>query len=324
MATASGKYLRGPSEDPSATISVVVPTRNRPESVVRAVRSALNQSLPPHEVLVVVDGPDPDTVNALANICDPRLIVVELTENGGPSRARNVGTQHSTGDWVAYLDDDDEWFPEKLRTQAAFASSSPDSSHLVLATRVEWKGDSTTDHWPLRSIVPHERVIDYLFVRQRPGEGLLHTSTIMLKRELAVSCPFPEHLRIHEDYDWFIALEEAGAVFTVILQTLATYNVPSTRSSLSSNAKWQVSLAWALSRKGDMSERAFSDFCLTTVARLAKISGFRAQIAVLSAAFTGRPSLFSTARFVAICLLSEDARRRLAVKGSRQPGDSAG
>lgn len=315
--------VRGPSTEPSATISVIVPTRNRPESVVRAVRSALNQSFPPLEVLVVVDGPDPDTVHALTKICDPRLIVVELTENGGPSRARNVGTQHSTGDWVAYLDDDDEWFPEKLRTQVAFADCASESSRLVLATRVEWKGDSTTDHWPLRSILPHERVTDYLFVRQRPGEGVLHTSTIMLQRELALSCPFPEHLRIHEDYDWFIALEEAGAEFAVILQPLATYNAPSTRSSLSSNAKWQVSLAWALSRKGDMSERAFSDFCLTTVARLAKLAGFRAQMAVLSAAFTGRPSLFSTVRFVAICLLSEDARRRLAVKGSRQSSDNA-
>jgi GT2 family glycosyltransferase len=280
--------------------------------VVRAVRSALAQTLPPHEVVVVVDGPDPATVQVLEDLRDQRVIVISLTNNGGPARARNIGVKESTGDWVAFLDDDDEWLPGKLSAQAARAASATDAHQLVLATGVDWKGDSTSDHWPLRSLSPNERVADYLFIRRRPGESLLHTSTIMLKRQLALDCPFPEHLRIHEDYDWFISLEKAGARFTIVLAPLVIYNAPSARTSLSSDAKWATSLSWALSRKSDISQRAFSDFCLTLVARLARATGgFRAQVAVFVVASTGRLSWFSTARFLAICVLPPATRRRI-------------
>ena len=313
MTATESSHDRGAPQEKSATISVVVPTRNRPESVVRAVRSALDQTLPPHEIVVVVDGPDSATVRALEGIGDPRVVVLELAQNGGAARARNIGVSNSAGDWVAFLDDDDEWLPSKLRAQARPAASATDVRHLVLATGVERKGDSTSDWWPLRAPYAQERVTDYLFVRRRPGEGYLQTSTIMLQRELALACPFPEHLRIHEDYDWFIELEKAGATFLVDLETLVVFNSPSARVSLSSDVQWTTSLAWALSRKSDMSQRAFTDFCLTEVARTARATGgLWAEVAVFFVASVGRLSWFSTARFLAICLLPAEARRRMA------------
>lgn len=315
-ATESSHDRGAPQEMKPATISVVVPTRNRPESVVRAVRSALDQTLPPHEIVVVVDGPDSATVRALEGIGDPRVAVVELAQNGGAARARNIGVSNSTGDWVAFLDDDDEWLPGKLRAQARSAASATDVGHLVLATGVERKGDSASDWWPLRSPYAQERVADYLFVRRQRGEGLLQTSTIMLRRELALRCPFPEHLRVHEDYDWLIELEKAGATFLVDLETLVVFNAPSARVSLSSDVQWNTSLAWGLTRKSDMSQRAFSDFCLTDVAKAARATGgLRAEAAVFFVAATGRLSWFSTARFLAICLFPAEARRRMAAKG---------
>jgi GT2 family glycosyltransferase len=314
-ATESGQ--RGAPEEKSATISVIVPTRNRPESVARAVRSALDQSLPPHEVVVVVDGPDAATVRVLEDIGDSRVVIVELADNGGPAQARNIGVGNSMGDWVAFLDDDDEWLPGKLRAQALPAASGTDVHHLVVATGVERKGDSTSDWWPLRSLYPQERITDYLFVRRRPGEGFLQTSTIMLRRDFALACPFPEHLRNHEDYDWFIELEKAGGHFLVVLEPLVIVNAPSARTSLSSSVQWETSLAWALSRKHDMSQRAFSDFCLTEVARIAQATGgLRAEAAVFFVACAGRLSWFSTARFLAICLVPAEARRRMAAKAS--------
>jgi glycosyltransferase involved in cell wall biosynthesis len=317
MTATESSHERGTPEEMSATISVVVPTRNRPESVVRAVRSALDQTFPPHEVVVVIDGPDCATVRVLEDIGDSRVVVLELDENGGAARARNIGVSNSMGDWVAFLDDDDQWLPGKLRAQTLSAASGADVQDLVLATGVEWKGDSTSEWWPLRSPSPQERISDYLFVRRRPGEGLLATPTIMLRRELALACPFPEHLRIHEDYDWFIGLEKAGAHFVVVLEPLVIVNAPSARTSVSSDAQWTTSLSWVLSRKSDMSQRAFSDFCLTVVARLARATGgLRAEAAVFFVACTGRLSWFSTARFLAICLLPAQARRRMAATAS--------
>jgi glycosyltransferase involved in cell wall biosynthesis len=69
------------------------------------------------EIIVVVDGPDPATEAALGELTDSRLHVVTLAESQGGSDARNAGIAASKGEWVAFLDDDDEWLPEKLDTR---------------------------------------------------------------------------------------------------------------------------------------------------------------------------------------------------------------
>src|SRR3954464_7324232 len=95
-------------------VSVVIPTRFRPDMVVRAVRSALSQSEGPREVIVVIDGPDQATSMSLRGIDDGRLVVHEAPSNGGPGRARNAGVAMCSGEWIAFLDDDDEWMSTKL------------------------------------------------------------------------------------------------------------------------------------------------------------------------------------------------------------------
>jgi len=81
-----------------ALVSVVIPTRGRPQWVVCAVTSALIQSYLCLEVIVVVDGPDPETVGALRGIDDERLRLIELTEPVGGSEARNVGVRAAGGE----------------------------------------------------------------------------------------------------------------------------------------------------------------------------------------------------------------------------------
>ena len=108
-------------------VSVIIPTRNTPQLVLRAVRSALNQTYPHLEVIVVVDGPDPATNEALNTVVDERLRVVALDHSVGGSDARNIGVQNASGHWVAFLDDDDEWLAPKIEKQidAALDSNSP-------------------------------------------------------------------------------------------------------------------------------------------------------------------------------------------------------
>src|SRR5689334_6912006 len=102
-------------------VSVVIPTRGRPDWAPRAADQALSQTVRNIEVLVVVDGPDPATVDALTALDDPRLRVIELPASGGAPAARNVGVGHARADWVALLDDDDEWLPGKVATQLKLA-----------------------------------------------------------------------------------------------------------------------------------------------------------------------------------------------------------
>ena len=104
-------------ESAESLVSVVIPTRKRPHLVSRAVGSALNQTLRAIEVIVVIDGPDNSTRLVLEQIDDPRLKVRMLSVHSGDGHARNAGVSEARSRWIAFLDDDDEWFPRKLELQ---------------------------------------------------------------------------------------------------------------------------------------------------------------------------------------------------------------
>jgi glycosyltransferase involved in cell wall biosynthesis len=115
-------------------ISVVIPTYNRCDLLRRALLSVFSQTLLPAEVIVIDDGSSDDTA---------KLIQTEFSEvryyhqeNCGVSSARNLGIQHATGDWIAFLDSDDEWLPEKLARQIAALNANPEST--ICHTEEQW------------------------------------------------------------------------------------------------------------------------------------------------------------------------------------------
>lgn len=100
-------------------VSVIIPTYNRCELVVRAVNSVLAQTFSDFECIVVDDGSTDDTSARLREIDDSRLKIIER-ENAGVSAARNLAVEHSSGKFLALLDSDDEWVEDKLEKQLAF------------------------------------------------------------------------------------------------------------------------------------------------------------------------------------------------------------
>ncbi|NUB14970.1 glycosyltransferase, partial [Azospirillum brasilense] len=118
-----GAMKGGAAEAPPVTVSAVIPTRNRPHLVLKAVESVRAQTLKDVEIVVVVDGPDPATVAALEAVEDRRLRIVQNPASLGPAGARNAGVQAALGAWIAFLDDDDSWAPEKLERQLAAAKA---------------------------------------------------------------------------------------------------------------------------------------------------------------------------------------------------------
>lgn len=106
-------------------VSVVMPSYNMGRFIEEAVHSALEQSYPIHELLVVDDGSTDDTRDRLARIRDPRLRTLEAG-HGGVSRARNVAMEQVRGDLVSFLDADDRWAPEKVAHDVALFESEPD------------------------------------------------------------------------------------------------------------------------------------------------------------------------------------------------------
>lgn len=98
-------------------VSVIIPTYNRAGTIRMAVDSALAQTYPDLEVIVVDDGSKDDSLGVLATYGD-RIRVISQA-NGGPSAARNRGVQDATGEIIAFLDSDDKWMPDKIARQVA-------------------------------------------------------------------------------------------------------------------------------------------------------------------------------------------------------------
>ncbi len=104
-------------------VSVVIPTRDRADLVGRAIASVLAQSRPPDEVIVVDDGSTDATEEAVRRFAGVRYLGVEPR---GVSGARNHGIAAASGEWLAFLDSDDEWLPEKLEEQLAALAAQPE------------------------------------------------------------------------------------------------------------------------------------------------------------------------------------------------------
>lgn len=106
-------------------VSVVIPTYNRERTIARAIRSVLSQTYRDLELIVVDDASHDATRKRVETFTDPRLRYIGHTTNLGGSAARNTGIEQSRGEYLAFLDSDDEWLPTKLEAQLPLFRSSP-------------------------------------------------------------------------------------------------------------------------------------------------------------------------------------------------------
>lgn len=104
-------------------VSVIIPTYNRADKLPRSIESVLDQTLEDFELLVVDDGSTDDTAAVVTGYDDPRVKYVPHEVNRGASAARNTGIDNAEGDYVALLDSDDEFAPEKLERQVGLLDS---------------------------------------------------------------------------------------------------------------------------------------------------------------------------------------------------------
>lgn len=100
-----------------SSVSVIIPTYNRANLVGRAIRSVLAQSYPNFEIIVVDNASCDNTVEVVHSISDRRIKFIRHNINRGPAASRNTGLKNSKGDYITFLDSDDEWLPEKLFCQ---------------------------------------------------------------------------------------------------------------------------------------------------------------------------------------------------------------
>jgi glycosyltransferase involved in cell wall biosynthesis len=240
-------------------ITAVIPTRGRADLVVRAVLSALNQTYPHVEVIVVVDGPDDATLAALKAIQEQRLRIIALAENVGGSEARNIGVRAARGTWIALLDDDDQWFPEKLATQMAVADISA-RYFLVTCRRLERQPGHPDVLAPRRGLRAGEDVSEYMFYPEDKRHHICgpQTSSFLATKELFLAVPFSKGLRCHQDWDWYLrVMHNDGTVAVMVDEPLYVMDVEPERPRMTQIAKWQFSLDWVEARKNLFTPRAY-------------------------------------------------------------------
>ena len=176
-------------------ISVIITSYNSADTIAAAIDSALAQTERPTEVIVVDDGSQDASLEVIDSFAE-QVKVVNVT-HGGVSRARNAGLGVASGTWVAFLDGDDTWHPEKLAQQINAAAAHP---HIrVIAT--DWARS------PERMRVEAEPVTREIYASDIAILNRYQTSTVMARRDIVEQCGgFDPAMDTAEDWDMWLRL----------------------------------------------------------------------------------------------------------------------
>jgi glycosyltransferase involved in cell wall biosynthesis len=196
---------------PSSTprVTVIIPVRNCQAFIGEAVDSVLRQAFTDYELLVIDDGSDDWDYRQL-EARDPRIRVIRLKGNG-VSRARNTGMQQARGEFIAFLDADDVWFPGKLEAQIRYFDQHP-TVGVVFGGFIKWRANEQGVFPPSATL---ERDCSQVTTCEPTRSGWLYTrllngllvgmNTAVIRREVRDAIGgFNEAMRQGEDYDFWI------------------------------------------------------------------------------------------------------------------------
>ena len=198
-------------------VTVIIPTWNRADTIQAAVKSALRQTYPVHEVLVCDDGSSDNTEEAVRSINDQRVEWLPGLRGGRPAIPRNRGIRQSRGEWLAFLDSDDEWRSDKLERQLTVAKELNCRAICSNALRyipgrgnagnvLDWNEPKTT-------------------LRHLLAVNLVICSSVLIHRSLVVAIEgFPEDVKLKALEDYALWLRVATLTdFAYVNEPLVLY-----------------------------------------------------------------------------------------------------
>ena len=195
----------------SPKISVVIPTYNRASCIARTIDSVLAQTYDDYELIVVDDGSEDQTREVLRPYGDTIRYIYQ--RNCGVSVARNAGIMASQGDWVAFLDSDDEWMPTKLEKQIETADSDPSVVALVANAIIELSAQTEIDLFKIRGF---QVDADISLIVSRPLSLIIElqpftTPSLIVRRDTLFSVGlFDSSMTLYEDHDLMCRLAMKG------------------------------------------------------------------------------------------------------------------
>lgn len=243
-------------------VSVVVPTTLRASLQVALESVRAQKTNAEIEIIVVVDGGKSETLPPeLGGLIDK----VVWTGGVGSAAARNAGIRKSGGDFIAFLDDDDEWMPDKLEHQLAHING--EAAEVVLSCRIR-QGQRTgskvlSGPIPSRLWTLSEGPIEeYLFLRRRPSldRASIYTSTLLVSADLARRIPWQTGLARHQDWDWLMRLTRESGVRFQFSSEADVIIWTNTAGSISACRDWRSSLDWIDQWSNKIAPRVVADF----------------------------------------------------------------
>ena len=199
--------------------SIVIPTYDRAKTIGRAIDSCLIQTFQDYEIVIVDDDKSSDDMTAAVSPyrdrCDINLI---LDHKGKAAAARNTGVRLAKGQYIAFLDADDAWLPEKLEICHQRLSAEPNA--LFYSQNYVDRG--VGKYWikPSRGLNAGEDIYEYLFLHK----GWVHPTSIVVNTEAARRCPFREDLSFGDDTQLAVDFWQDGTPIRMIEEPLTVYH----------------------------------------------------------------------------------------------------
>lgn len=257
-------------------ISIVVPTFNRPFFLKRALKSVLKQTYKNIEIIVVVDGVSSQTKQLInqMNTSSIPIKLIQTQEKVGGSEARNIGVREAKGEFVALLDDDDEWFEDKLHAQINVLKNKIDehTPFLCFTSLLRYKDKDRRVYTRLPNINYKDSkkytIPDYLFeTKGLRNMGFIQTSTVLVPRWLLIETPFTKGLPKHQDWDWLLKIDQKYKlnIFQVEEPKIIYHSDVPKNSRIGYINRWSFTEKWMNCHKHSFSKKGHDSFILNYI-----------------------------------------------------------
>jgi glycosyltransferase involved in cell wall biosynthesis len=219
------------------TVSVIIPTYNRANFIDKAIKSVLNQNYQDFEIIVVDDGSTDNTEETVKSFNNFKIRYICHTNNQGVSAARNNGIRASRGKYIALLDSDDEWLPEKLDKQIkVFKSEFPEVG--VVYSNVLYIDESGKN---MNKLGNPKKIEGHIYEDLLGGNYVGTSSTLLIKKECFNRVgSFDDLLDAENDWDMWIRIAKYYR-FVLIKVPLVKYRFHSNR--ISNNPELKIIMA---------------------------------------------------------------------------------
>ncbi|WP_441296495.1 glycosyltransferase family 2 protein [Bacillus sp. FJAT-45066] len=220
-------------------VSVITPSFNSERFIKDTIASVISQTFNNWEMIIVDDGSSDNTIKFVKEVIkhDPRIKLIQLHQNSGPAIARNVALEHAKGRYVAFLDSDDQWLPEKLEKQLNFMQKENVAFSFTGYKMIKEDGSEIGDIIDIPKSVSYDDLLK---------QNMIGCLTVMIDRDIIGDVKMV-NIRTRQDYVLWLNISKNGFKAYGLNSVLAKYRI--VNNSIS-RKKWKMAIQnWKVYRE---------------------------------------------------------------------------